>query len=146
MIRVTVRVKDIAKRMGGRNDFYTYMTTASKFQSPISNNLCQHLLVGYYLPHRSCCTLDFMLRVFSGDKRAFKKSEVVVPVVRELRELSPSNLLNAIGEHQLLYKYLPDKKGKTFRVDRDYIRTIIAKLEPEFWEGVCKKAHDIRHE
>ena len=60
--------------------------------------------------------------------------------------MSPSNLLEAMGEHPKLYEYLPDKRGKTYRVDRNFIRTIIAKIEPEFWEKVSTRAHDIRHE
>jgi len=58
-----------------------------------------------------------MLAILTAEKSAFKRSEVIIPSLKNYKELCAANLLKAVLPNPGLPKYLPDKAGKSYKVN-----------------------------
>ena len=56
-----------------------------------------------------------------------------------------SNILKAVLPHSAIEKHLPEKRGKHYRINQDFVLAIVAKLEPSYFKLLTDQAHDVRY-
>ena len=85
--------------------------------------------------------------MLSGEKHAYKQNEVEQNrTIRRYRELRSSNILKAIGVSEQLARTLPDKNGKRYRIDQDYVLTVVRKMYPDWFDAVAEQAYLVRNQ
>jgi hypothetical protein len=53
-------------------------------------------------------------------------------------------LLKSVLSNAEIAKYLPDKSGKAFKVDQQFIQRFFRKLEPEYFAKIVEAARNAR--
>ena len=98
-----------------------------------------------FLPSCRHCSYDFMLQICGGKKRVFEWKDIAIVAVRNHKELRMRTILKQVLPHDLRKSYLPQKKREVYKVDEWFDLTVVAKLEPEWFDAIVKATFETRH-
>lgn len=129
MVEGSVTIQDLTKRFGSKSELYKMLSVQGN----------------YFLPSFRYCTYDFMLQICDQKKSVFEKSEVARIEIRSYKELRLRTILEQVLPHPQIESYLPDKKREVYRVDEWYVLSIVAKIEPEWFNAIVKATFERRY-
>ena len=96
------------------------------------------------MPDKHYYNKDFLKDVLAGRKRLLRFSEVRTLMVPCYIELQPKNLLITVLKFPSVSVYLPEVCKTTGLLDRYYLNSVLATVEPDWFLQVIRHAQKLR--